>query len=143
MKVKPMLVKSGSVWLTVREEMMTKLAGRAFPRMLGACAVLPLVLVSLQAAAVPHIAECWDAWTSSSASSSCGKDTSVYSFRAVQASVDTNDYNVYVQNGRCRVEVHCLQDDLTDPPVSNDFSGSPDQVKQLGNCSGDLKVGSC
>ena len=120
-----------------------KLAGRALPRVLGACAVLPLVVVAQQAAAVPHIAECWDAWTSSSASSSCGKDTSVHSYRAVQASVDTSDYNVYVQNNQCRVEVHCLKDDLTVAPVSNDFSGSVNRVKDLRNCDGDLKEGSC
>ena len=131
---------------------MMNLAGRMFPFALRAIAVLPLVLVAMQgqatdaadaADAAPNDTDCETAWTSSSASNSCGEDSSTYYINAVSPSVDTNTYHVVASNGECSVEVDCLKSDTTVAPVANEYSGSTDQVESLSNCEGTLKAGSC
>ena len=125
---------------------MTSLTGRVFIHALRAFAVLSLATVAVQgqAADAPTDSDCDDAWTSSSASETCGEDNSThYVLGAVQASVDTSSYTAVASNNQCRVEVDCLKTDRTVLPVSNDFSGSTDQVKDLKNCEGTLKESNC
>ena len=124
---------------------MTGLTGRVFLRALRAFAALSLATVAMQgqAADAPTDSDCDDAWTSSSASDSCGEDNSTYYIKAVSASVDTSSYYVVASNNQCRVEVDCLKSDRTVPPVTNDFSGSTDQVRGLHNCEGTLKEPNC
>ena len=107
-------------------------------------AVMFLTMIGVQGLSNdgPTDGECDTAWTSSSASSSCGEDTSVVSTR-IEASVDTSNYNVYAHNNQCYVEVDCLRSDLTVLPTSNTFTGSSSDVKNLLNCDGELKVGMC
>ena len=130
---------------------MTSLTGRVFSRALGAFAALSLATVAVLAAVAvqgqdadaPTDSDCDDAWTSSSASDSCGEDNSTYYINAVSPSVDTSSYIAVASNNQCRVEVDCLKSDTTVAPVSNVFSGSTDQVKSLHNCEGTLKEPSC
>ena len=123
---------------------MLNLAGQ-IPFALRAMAVLPLVVVAMQGQAAdgPTDTDCENAWTTSTASGSCDKDTSGYYIIFVQASVDTTKYNVVASNNECRVEVDCLQSETNVPPLANEFSGSPDQVESLSNCGGTLKEGNC
>ena len=96
-----------------------------------------------QAADAPSDSDCATAWTSSSASASCGEDNSNYGGEFVQASVDTSKYYAVARDSQCYVEVDCLRSDSTESPRSGDFSGSTDEVKDLSNCDGTLTQGSC
>ena len=93
----------------------------------------------------PTDVECVQAWTSSSASSSCGEDNSTYYLmpKAVSASVDTSKYDVTASNGECRVVVDCVKSDTSVPVVENDYSGTTSEVKSLSNCDGSLTEGNC
>ena len=126
---------------------MTSLAGRVFLRALRAFAALSLATVAVQgqAADAPTDTECEEAWTTSSASDSCGEDNSTYYLmpKRVEASVNTSVYVAVASNNQCLIEVDCLKSDTAVPPVSNDFSGSTDQVKGLHNCDGTLKESNC
>ena len=84
--------------------------------------------------------DCKDAWTSSSASNSCGTSNGVAEFGY---SVDTSQYTVGVYDGECRVQVECMLGDSYTAPKANDFVGSTDDVESLYNCNGDLSVSSC
>ena len=108
-------------------------------------AVLATVAVQVQAADAPTDSDCEDAWTSSSASDSCGEDNSTYYLmpKRVEASVDTSIYVAVASNDQCRIEVDCLKEDTAVPPVGNQYSGSTDQVKSLHNCDGTLKDSGC
>ena len=125
---------------------MTSLAGRGFPRALRAFAALSLATFAVQANLAddaPTDAECEESWTSSSASDTCGEDTSTTVLKAYQASVDTSVYVAVASNNQCLVEVDCLKSDRTVAPVFNSFTGSTDQVKGLRNCEGTLKEPNC
>ena len=102
-----------------------------------------VVAVAVQAQAAPTDDDCQDAWTSSSASNTCGKDTSQQYRTAFEASVDTSSFHVVAQNNQCYVEVDCLRYTDTIPTRSTSFTGTTEQVKNLVNCDGRLKVGSC
>ena len=103
-----------------------------------------LALFASQAHATPTDSDCENAWTSSSASQSCGEDTSTHYFNmAVSPSVDTTRYDVTASNDECRVAVHCLRTDTTVSPVANEFFCDSDEVGSLHNCEGSLKVGGC
>ena len=103
-----------------------------------------LALFASQAHATPTDSDCESAWTSSSASQSCGEDTSTHYFNmAVSPSVDTTRYDVTASNDECRVAVHCLRTDTTVSPVANEFFCDSDEVGSLHNCEGSLKVGGC
>ena len=121
------------------------LVGRILSLALIAFVVLPLVVLAMQvqAANAPTDSDCQDAWTSSSASSTCGKDTSQQYQTGFVASVDTSSYQVVAQNNQCYVEVDCLRYTDTIPTRHTTFSGTTEQVKNLSNCDGRLKSGSC
>ena len=108
-------------------------------------AVLPLAVVAMygQAANAPTDSDCEDAWTSSSASDSCGEDNSNYGYKTMQASVDTSKYYAVARDNQCYVEVDCLLEKTDVPPASRNFSGSTQEVGNLVNCDGALKQGSC
>ena len=99
--------------------------------------------VAVQVQAAPTDADCQSAWTSSSASDTCGKDTSQQYQTAFVASVDTSTFHVVAQNNRCYVEVDCLRYTDTIPTRETTFTGTTEQVKDLLNCDGRLKVGNC
>ena len=124
---------------------MMDLLGRLFSLALRAFVVLPLVVLAtqVQAANAPTDSDCQTAWTSSSASGSCGKDTSQQYRTAFVASVDTSSYHVVAQNNQCYVEVDCLRYTDTIPTRHTTFSGTTGQVKNLSNCDGRLRVGNC
>ena len=105
---------------------------------------IALALFAAQAhAAAPSDSDCENAWTSSTASQSCGADTSTtHPFTmAVSPSVDTTRYDVTASDDKCRVAVHCLKTDTTVSPTANEFSGDLDAVGSLENCDGSLRVG--
>ena len=113
------------------------------PRVLAALALA--ALAAQGNATAPTTNDCKNAWTSSSASQSCGEDNSTYYLfpKSVSASVDTSIYDVVAHNNECRVKVDCVKSDTAVPVVSNEFSGSTDEVGDLSNCDGSLKVGNC
>ena len=92
------------------------------------------------AADAPSDQDCEGAWTSSSATNSCGSPIAPEEFGY---SVNTSQYTVGAHDGECRVEVHCMKGDNFYAPVYNDFVGSEDDVKSLNNCDGSLKTSSC
>ena len=108
-----------------------------------AVALLTLVAMQGQSSDDPTTNDCVNAWTSSSASASCGKDTTTTSGGEVIQSVDTSSYHVVAQNNACYVEVDCSSDNHMQNATSNTFSGSTGDVKNLKNCDGDLTVGNC
>ena len=120
------------------------LVRRIFPLALRVFTALPLVVVAMQGQAqvAPTTSDCENAWTSSSASNSCGADAST-GYNEITASVDTSQFRVVASNDECRVEVHCLKSDTSVLPVANDFSGSTSEVESLSNCEGTLKAGGC
>ena len=115
--------------------------GSPYTLALSAFAVLLMAVVATQsqAANAPTDSDCQTAWTSSSASDSCGKDTSNDYWGTHVASVDTSSFNVVAQNNGCYVEVNCLRYTDTIPTRHQTFSGSTDEVKALHNCDGYLK----
>ena len=87
----------------------------------------------------PSNSDCEDAWKDSSASNSCGE---LY-YQAGAGYVDTSRYHVVAQNNQCYVKVHCRQTAVTHTPTENTFTGSTDDVEDLNNCNGELKIGIC
>ena len=99
-----------------------------------ACIAITVFLVlPFNAYAAPTEQEFKNGWESSSASSSCGKKA----YFDGQEYVDTSNYGMSVQNNQCKVEVDCYK--ANRDIVSDSFSGSADQVKDLHNCDGTLR----
>ena len=115
--------------------------GSPYPLALSVFAALLMTVVApqSQAANAPTDSDCQSAWTSSSASDSCGKDTSKQYRTAYVASVDTTSFHVVAQDNECYVEVNCLRYTDTIPTRHQTFSGSTDEVEALKNCDGRLK----
>ena len=121
---------------------------RKLSRPLSVVAVLLLTVVATQAQGQattgPTDYDCETAWTSSSASGSCGQDTSSGDDEVYQASVNTSNYTVNAtSNGQCYVEVSCLRSDHYMSPMSNTFTGTTDEVADLHNCNGTFRQGGC
>ena len=100
---------------------------------------LTLVSVQGQSNNGPSDSDCEDAWTSSSASSTCGADTSNVYAGDLVASVDTSRYTAIAQNNKCYVEVNCLRYTNSIATRHQTYTGTTSQVKDLHNCDGYLK----
>ena len=79
----------------------------------------------------PTQSECNSAWSSSSASDSCGLHQ-----------VHDNLATVTVSGGQCSVHVDCSTSHWGQHRENN-WSGSKEDMANLSNCNGDLTVGSC
>ena len=86
----------------------------------------------------PTQQECEDAWSSSSASNSCGM-TGIHD----PPSISVNS------SSQCAISVDCAtlsgwgNFNNNNPHNSTSFAGTKDEVKRLKNCDGELKVDSC
>ena len=120
---------------------MMNTVGSPYPLALSVFAVLLMTGAApqSQAANAPTDSDCQSAWESSSASDSCGKDTSKQYRTGYAASVDTSSFHVVAQDNECYVEVNCLRYTDTIPTRHQTFSGSTDEVEALLNCDGRLK----
>ncbi|MCY3793807.1 MAG: hypothetical protein OXG51_05455 [Gammaproteobacteria bacterium] len=87
--------------------------------------------LSAGASEVPTVSDCQDAWSSSSAAQSCG----LHQVHNVLATVS-------VENDQCKVNVDCSTS-LYFQHLNQTFSGSVDDMKNLHNCNGHLKVDGC
>ena len=99
--------------------------------------VAGLAIESYAQSSAPTDAQCANAWTSSSASGSCGQQ---YSLGGL-TQVNTSTYTAEASNGQCYVNVDCKRNWGT--PINNQFTGTTNEVESLSNCDGYLKKGSC
>ena len=93
--------------------------------------------------------QCQAAFSSSSASNSCGALTTCDLDEVTYPCVDTSQQDVTAtsdstKRSECRVSVHCARAYPTlQAPTQNTFTGSPSEVSSLNNCDGSLQVASC
>ena len=99
---------------------------------------LTMIAVQGQSNDGPTNSDCAAAWTSSSASNTCGEDDG----DGEAQSLNTSVYTAVAQNNQCYIEVDCLTGFMGMTKEAT-YTGSEDDVKDLQNCTGDLKVGSC
>ena len=115
----------------------------SFNRTVGLLATLLILAYSAYLApataqnSTPTVQECEDAWSDSSASSSCG----------IPNLHDPTSISVNSQ-GQCYVEAECHtynwgNFNITQTSNDTSFAGTKDEVKRLENCQGTLKVDSC
>lgn len=99
--------------------------------------VAGLAVESYAQSSGPTDTQCANAWTSSSASGSCGQS---YDLGGL-TQVNTNTYTAEARNGQCYVNVDCKRNWGT--PINNEFNGTTAEVESLSNCDGYLRKGSC
>ena len=111
----------------------------------SACAVFSLVFFAIYAYAQVTLEDCESAFSSSSASNSCGALTTCNDDEDLDRQcVDTSQQDVSVSNGQCTVSVHCARNNaVMHAPTHNSFTGTTSELSSLNNCDGSLQVADC
>ena len=100
-----------------------QISGLAALAFIGVAACPPALALDVE--------DCKEAWRDSSARQSCGL-----------AQVHNNLASISVSDGQCKIHVDCSTTTYG-AHRTNNWAGSVDDMEDLHNCNGDLKVGGC